>query len=130
MQSLTKHQSKILDYLIEFIRRECYAPNTREMVADFGYDSRNALSQPIKELERKGYIIRQPRGAHRNIIVLFDSRQQPITYNLWKGVATDIGPTTELKSKVEKLETKVKNLRAKVSILQRLALAIKNELED
>jgi SOS-response transcriptional repressor LexA len=117
MQSLTKYQAKILEYLIGFIEKENYAPTVSEMIADFGYKSRNAIREPLIILERKGYITKQPAGSPRNVLVLFDSKQRPITYHIKR-------------DEVTALEEKLRNLKTKTRLLLNLTASIKTELED
>lgn len=54
--ALTKHQQKIYNFLVEFIRENKFSPTIREIQSHFGYNSANSVVSQLKKLESKGYI--------------------------------------------------------------------------
>jgi repressor LexA len=60
---LTKRQKEILDFLIEFIRREGYSPSMEEIAAHFGFASLNAVYKHLEALEARGFLTRDSNRA-------------------------------------------------------------------
>lgn len=55
-EKLTKKQSEILDYVVEYLRDHEYSPSYREIADHFGMASTATVHEHIKNLERKGYL--------------------------------------------------------------------------
>lgn len=55
-EKLTKKQSEILAFVVEYIKDRGYAPSYREVGAHFGISSTATVHEHIKNLERKGYL--------------------------------------------------------------------------
>lgn len=60
---LTEKQKLILDYLVRICRQVGRPPTLREIGAQFGIRSTNAVSDHLRALERKGYLRRNSRNA-------------------------------------------------------------------
>ncbi len=69
MKPLTDRQRAVLEYITEYIEVRRKPPTVREIQANFGFKSPNAVDNHLKALERKGRIQRAPRES-RNIEVL------------------------------------------------------------
>ncbi len=55
-EKLTKKQSEILAFVVEYIKDHEYAPSYREIGAHFGISSTATVHEHVKNLERKGYL--------------------------------------------------------------------------
>lgn len=55
---LTKRQGEVLDVITTSIERDGYPPTIREIGAELGIKSTNAVNDHLKALERKGYLQR------------------------------------------------------------------------
>ncbi len=62
MTTLTEKQSAILDFIREEIKKNGFAPSTREIQRHFGFASQTAAVQHLRALESKGAIA---RGANK-----------------------------------------------------------------
>lgn len=72
MKALTKRQSEILQYIIDFIEKVGYPPTYREIGNNFGFNSTNGVFCHLNLIERKGYIARDGKSGSRAIAVLKD----------------------------------------------------------
>ncbi len=57
-EALTQRQRSILDFVVSFLRERGYPPTLREIGAHLGIKSTNGVSDHLRALERKGYIVR------------------------------------------------------------------------
>lgn len=57
-ESLTKMERRILDYLIDYLKRNTYQPSIREIGKRFGIKSTKTVSEHLQSLADKGYIER------------------------------------------------------------------------
>jgi SOS-response transcriptional repressor LexA len=57
-EALTQRQQSILDFVVAFLRERGYPPTLREIGANLGIKSTNGVSDHLRALERKGYIVR------------------------------------------------------------------------
>lgn len=55
-EKLTKKQSEILDFIVQYIRDHDYSPTYREIAGHFGISSTATVHEHIKNLETKGYL--------------------------------------------------------------------------
>ncbi len=55
-QKLTGPQTKVLEFIREHLFLKGFAPSVREICADVGYKSTNAVVEHLNRLRRKGYI--------------------------------------------------------------------------
>ncbi len=60
---LTKRQSEILNFIIDFSEECGYQPSYREIGDHFGFKSTRAVSDHIDALRRKGYLEKDPHRA-------------------------------------------------------------------
>ena len=63
MESLTKKQQAILDYMKGFVAQHSYWPSIRDIQAKFHFASTNAVFGHLQALERKGVLQRIPGAA-------------------------------------------------------------------
>lgn len=58
-QALSKIERRILDYLIDYLRKNTYQPSIREIGKRFGIKSTKTVSEYLQSLADKGYIERE-----------------------------------------------------------------------
>jgi repressor LexA len=63
MQSLTRRQKEILDYVQNFIMENGYAPSYREIAYYFEFSSVGTVAEYISILEEKGYLTKESMDA-------------------------------------------------------------------
>jgi repressor LexA len=63
MDALTVRQRQIFDFIQARHQQFGSPPSLREIAAHFGFKSMTAALDHVRALERKGYLIRQPRQA-------------------------------------------------------------------
>jgi repressor LexA len=59
-QPLTELESRVLDYLFEYLRRNTYQPSIREIGFEFAIKSTKTVSELLQSLADKGWIERDP----------------------------------------------------------------------
>ena len=59
-QPLTELERRVLDYLIEYLRRNTYQPSIREIGREFSIKSTKTVSELLQSLADKGWIERDP----------------------------------------------------------------------
>jgi repressor LexA len=70
MNPLTARQREVLNLIRTTIRTKGYPPTVREIGANLGMNSPNAVTRHLSELERKGYVRRS--GATRRTMTLVE----------------------------------------------------------
>jgi hypothetical protein len=60
---LTERQRAVLDFVREYIDRHGWAPTLDAISTEFGFSRRSAAKQHLDCLERKGWIVREPRAS-------------------------------------------------------------------
>ena len=66
METLTSRQEAIFKFISNFLEKQRIPPTVREIQGHFGFESTNAVSEQLVQLERKGYLKRRP-GISRGI---------------------------------------------------------------
>ncbi len=66
MQTLTKKQKLVLDYIRSFVEEHGHAPSYEEIAHGVGLSSPSTIHSHVKKLEQKGYI-RKKWNANRSI---------------------------------------------------------------
>ena len=69
METLTKRQNEILNYIKEYIVKHGYPPTIREIGADLGISSPATIHEHLSNLEKKG-VIRKQDSKNRAIELL------------------------------------------------------------
>lgn len=64
---LTQRQQKVLDFIRSHFLAHGHPPTLREIGAYMGISSTNGVSDHLKALERKGMLIRGPKGRSRSL---------------------------------------------------------------
>lgn len=93
LEPLTDLERGILEYLIEYLRRNTYQPSIREIGRRFGIKSTKTVSEYLQSLADKGWIERDPSRS-RGIRVLgleldVDTIAVPLYENLTAGASPE-----------------------------------------
>lgn len=95
METLTKRQQEIADYMRKSHRETGIMPSTREIQHYFGFASQTAAVGHLRALERKGIIVRLPGKARATVFPEELERAAeivdiPIYGNIAAGMAQDV----------------------------------------
>jgi len=77
-EDLNKRQIQILECIKKRMREKCYPPSVREICADVQLKSTSTVHGYLKNLEEKGYIIRDPTKT-RAIEIVCNDPNEPYT---------------------------------------------------
>jgi repressor LexA len=80
-EPLSKMERRILDYLIDYLRRNTYQPSIREIGRRFGIKSTKTVSEYLQALADKGYIEREASRS-RGVRIVGLELQNPRTVNV------------------------------------------------
>lgn len=95
-EPLTSLEREILDYLIEYLRRNTYQPSIREIGRRFGIKSTKTVSEQLQSLADKGWIERD-RSRSRGVKLLgLDLQGATVAVPCYGGMAVDGEPSAEL----------------------------------
>ena len=61
MNTLTKRQKEILDFVVEYIKKHGYSPFYEEIGQEFGLSALSTVHEHITELLDKGYLAKDER---------------------------------------------------------------------
>jgi repressor LexA len=75
-EPLSKIERRILDYLIEYLRKNTYQPSIREIGKRFGIKSTKTVSEYLQSLADKGYIEREASRS-RGVKILGLNLERP-----------------------------------------------------
>ena len=75
-EPLSKMERRILDYLVEYLRRNTYQPSIREIGKRFGIKSTKTVSEYLQSLADKGFIEREASRS-RGVKILGLDLEQP-----------------------------------------------------
>lgn len=96
-EPLTSLERRILDYLIEYLRRNTYQPSIREIGRRFGIKSTKTVSEQLQSLADKGWIERD-RSRSRGVRLLgLDLQANTIVVPCYAGMAPEGDPADELR---------------------------------
>jgi repressor LexA len=79
--TLSKMERRILDFLIDYLRRNTYQPSIREIGRRFGIKSTKTVSEYLQALADKGYIEREASRS-RGVRIVGLELQNPRTVNV------------------------------------------------
>lgn len=94
-EPLTKLERRILDYLIDYLRRNTYQPSIREIGRRFDIKSTKTVSEYLQSLADKGWIERDPSRSRGVKLLGIDLSPHTVTVPCYAGGA-EVGPTGEL----------------------------------
>jgi len=76
METLTKRQKEILDFLADFIEERGYAPSLEEIASHFQLSSPSTVHKHLLNLEEKGFISRQ--SSRSRAVLVSKSPGRPV----------------------------------------------------
>ena len=95
-QSLTAIETKILDFMVLYLRSNTYQPSIREIGERFGIKSTKTVSEHLQALADKGFLERDPSRSRGVKILGMDLSAQTVSVacfsSLPSGVGTPAGP--------------------------------------
>lgn len=86
METLTKKQKEILNYISEFIFSEGYSPSYREIAKNFGFSSVATVAEHVNNLKTKGYLDTE-NGLARSIEINKDWQEECFNIPLLGSIA-------------------------------------------
>ena len=93
-EPLTKLERRILDYLIDYLRRNTYQPSIREIGRRFDIKSTKTVSEYLQSLADKGWIERDPSRSRGVKLLGIDLNPETVTVPCYGAVAGDGHPAT------------------------------------
>ncbi len=69
METLTRRQQQVLDFISSSQRDHGVVPTMREIARQFGFRSMTAAADHVRALRRKGYLVHHPRQARSHSVV-------------------------------------------------------------
>jgi repressor LexA len=78
-QALTDLERRVLDYLIEYLRRNTYQPSIREIGREFSIKSTKTVSELLQSLAVKGWIERDPSRSRGVRLIGVDMRAETVS---------------------------------------------------
>ncbi len=94
-EPLTKLERRILDYLVDYLRRNTYQPSIREIGRRFDIKSTKTVSEYLQSLADKGWIERDPSRSRGVKLLGIDLSPHTVTVPCYAGGAEAV-PTDEL----------------------------------
>jgi len=67
-EPLTRQERRILEYILDYLRRHTYQPSIRDIGQRFGIKSTKTVAEHLQSLARKGYLVRE--GARSRALKL------------------------------------------------------------
>lgn len=89
MRKLTPRQLEVLEFIQSYVQQQGYAPTIREIMQGMHLGSSSNVHRHLVELEKKGYIKRNPLSP-RAITVLGEIKSQVDIVKVRHGVPTVI----------------------------------------
>jgi len=77
--NLTEIETKILDYMVSYLRSNTYQPSIREIGEQFGIKSTKTVSEHLQALADKGFLERDPSRSRGVKILGVDLNAQAVT---------------------------------------------------
>lgn len=84
-EPLTKLERRILDYLVDYLRRNTYQPSIREIGRRFDIKSTKTVSEYLQSLADKGWIERDPSRSRGVKLLGIDLNPQTVTVPCYAG---------------------------------------------
>ena len=89
-EPLTKLERRILDYLVDYLRRNTYQPSIREIGRRFDIKSTKTVSEYLQSLADKGWIERDPSRSRGVKLLGIDLSPHTVTVPCYAGVAESV----------------------------------------
>ena len=76
---LNSLERRILDYIVDYLRRNTYQPSIREIARRFGIKSTKTVSEYLQSLAEKGWIERDPSRSRGVRVIGMDMQAETVT---------------------------------------------------
>jgi len=76
---LTSLERRILDYIVEYLRKNTYQPSIREIGRRFGIKSTKTVSEYLQSLADKGWVERDPSRSRGVRLIGLDMNPETVT---------------------------------------------------
>src|SRR5687768_3613055 len=76
---LSSLERRILDFIVEYLRRNTYQPSIREIARRFGIKSTKTVSEYLQSLADKGWIERDPSRSRGVRVIGLDMQALTVT---------------------------------------------------
>ena len=76
---LNSLERRILDYIVDYLRRNTYQPSIREIARRFGIKSTKTVSEYLQSLADKGWIERDPSRSRGVRVIGMDMQAETVT---------------------------------------------------
>jgi repressor LexA len=76
---LNSLERRILDFIVDYLRRNTYQPSIREIARRFGIKSTKTVSEYLQSLADKGWIERDPARSRGVRVIGLDMQQDTVT---------------------------------------------------
>lgn len=76
---LTSLERRILDYIVEYLRKNTYQPSIREIGKRFGIKSTKTVSEYLQSLADKGWVERDPSRSRGVRLIGLDMNPETVT---------------------------------------------------
>src|SRR5688500_1039995 len=86
---LTSLERRILDYIVEYLRRNTYQPSIREIGGRFGIKSTKTVSEYLQSLADKGWIERDSSRSRGVRVIGLDMHPSTVTVHQLENGSTD-----------------------------------------
>lgn len=81
---LNELERRVLDYLVEYLRRNTYQPSIREIGREFSIKSTKTVSELLQSLARKGWIERDPSRSRGVRLIGVEMRESAVSLPLYE----------------------------------------------
>lgn len=102
-EPLTQLERRILDYLVDYLRRNTYQPSIREIGRRFDIKSTKTVSEYLQSLADKGWIERDPSRSRGVRLLGVDLNAETVTVP-WYGAVSPDGLPLQRDGIVDELE--------------------------
>lgn len=85
---LSSLERRILDFIVDYLRRNTYQPSIREIARRFGIKSTKTVSEYLQSLADKGWIERDPSRSRGVRVIGLEINAETVTvphYERWSG---------------------------------------------
>jgi repressor LexA len=91
-EPLTSLERRILDYLVDYVRRNTYQPSIRDIGRRFDIKSTKTVSEYLQALADKGWVERDPSRSRGVRLLGIDLRPETVTVPWYGGIAPEDAP--------------------------------------
>jgi repressor LexA len=86
---LSSLERRILDFIVDYLRRNTYQPSIREIARRFGIKSTKTVSEYLQSLADKGWIERDPARSRGVRVIGLDMQLDTVTVPRYEGLGSN-----------------------------------------